>query len=107
MMQTNADFRCAIYDSVQRALQAKLIDAGIPANGKLEILAQYLVEDLAIVLYLSHLASPCYPVMVVPHFIPPVLPKLYEGPYAALFADVTKGESFRSLTLASCEDCAK
>lgn len=96
------DFDDSVKISVREALSSKL--AAVSGNGfdperAIEVLASYLIEELAIVLYLSHLRPIPYPVMVVPHFIPTVLPKLYVAPYADLVADVIAGEPFQFMKL--------
>ena len=95
-------FKADLFQSVQEAMADKLAQWSVssPSNGSaLDTLAHYLIEEMAIILFLNHMADVRYPMMVVPHFIPSIVPKLYSGRHAALFTDVTGGEPFSSMKL--------
>jgi tRNA-dependent cyclodipeptide synthase len=101
--RSHARFRHDVHQSVETALAGKIArvkNTGVNISGAMETLANYLIEEIGIVLYLNHIADVRYPLMIVPHFIPAVLPTLYEGPHAGLFEDITRGDRFRSMKLA-------
>ena len=102
LVLNHSEFNRDLRASISQALSDKLAaapTAGLPLDAAMDTLANYLIEELAIVLYINHRAPIRYPVLVFPHFIPSILSKLYDEPYLSLFAEINRGETFRSLKL--------
>jgi tRNA-dependent cyclodipeptide synthase len=101
-----ADFRTALHDAVRASHPNKVAAAtrgGSPPDASLDALAVGLIEELAILLHVSHQADPRHPVTITPHAPSPILPRLYAPPFSTLVGSVTRGEPFRSIVLAP--DC--
>ena len=99
--ETNGGFREDLTRSVMRGLGGKIEEArrrGVHiGDSELAILANYLIEEVGIILYINHLAVTLYPVLLYPHFIPPVVREVYSGAYNGCFLGVTRGQPLRSI----------
>lgn len=99
--QESPVFRSDLGRAVSEGLGGKIQqarEAGVPIGAReLRLLRNYLIEELAIILYVSHQAEVRFPVLLYPHFIPDVVRNVYNGAYAGRFASITGGEPFRSV----------
>lgn len=65
----------------------------------MDTLIGYMVEEIAIVLYLTCLCEECYSVALFPYQPQPVIKKVFEGGYSGLFSEVTGATPFRFIQL--------
>ena len=84
MYRANPDFREAVRDTVFYALEGKLEERyGEETPGEvLDTLAQYFIEELGIILYLTLCAQPRYQVSIFPYPPPELLVDFYSGRYS-------------------------
>jgi tRNA-dependent cyclodipeptide synthase len=83
-------------------ISGKLEDAGIQdmeLEAALNLLLNYMYEEIAIILYVSHGMSPQYPVAIFPYEPRQVITNLYDGKYGSI-REITHGEPFRFVRLA-------
>lgn len=97
--------------SVIRGLRNKIEEAraqGIAIEApEIEILSNYLIEEIGIITYITHLAPEPYPVLLFPHFVPQVIRNVYLGAYNGAFRSLTSGQPLRSIQLVdSDEECS-
>ena len=96
-----ADLKAAVGTGLAGKLE-EAKSAGIRIDdGAMDILQNYLIEEIAIILYLSHLAPTRYPVLIFPHFIPAVIPRIYAEQYSSIFGKITRGQPLRAVQVVS------
>jgi len=78
-----------------------LVEANIAALGR------YIIEEIAIVLYLNHRASPRYTVALFPYSPFAALTHVYNGAYGDLFAAVTGGDRLEFVELAPSDEAGE
>jgi tRNA-dependent cyclodipeptide synthase len=103
----NKAFSEELARSIRLGLDGKLREAeaqGIEIGPEsIRLLSEYLIEEIAIILYITHAGATTYSVLLFPHFIPPVLDEIYAGKHRDEFADVTRGEPMRCVQVVRCE----
>jgi tRNA-dependent cyclodipeptide synthase len=97
----NKRFADDLRASVESGLAGKLRQAreeGMQiGDSAMRILENYIVEEVAIILYLSHQSPTLYPVLIFPHFVPAVIPRIYSGEYNGAFEKITGGHGLRAM----------
>lgn len=102
MAEREAAFRADLRKAVVGSLVGKLRVAGLKGESReaaLDVLQNYILEELAIILYLTRLAPKRWAVSIFPYKPQAVILNLHAGPYANLFATLTGGEPFRAIEL--------
>jgi tRNA-dependent cyclodipeptide synthase len=97
------EFKGDVESAILELLSGKLEDAGYHGENlkpALEILQQYIFEEIAIILYSAHLAVPTYPVAIFPYPPREVITKIYENHYGGAFRQFTRGQPFRFVQVA-------
>lgn len=93
-----AGLRAAVVGSLAGKLRAARLK-GAPREAALDVLQNYILEELAIIVYVTRLASRRFDVSIFPYRPQPVILDMHAGPYADLFADLTGGQPFRAIEL--------
>ncbi|HYW43093.1 MAG TPA: tRNA-dependent cyclodipeptide synthase [Bryobacteraceae bacterium] len=96
------DFVRDCRTGILELISGKLAEAGIEdaqRESALEVLLNYMYEEIAIILYVSHAMSPPYPVAIFPYEPRQVIRNLYQNQYGDISA-ITRGEAFRFVRLA-------
>jgi tRNA-dependent cyclodipeptide synthase len=99
-------FRSALRATILQAVGGRVHEAGFGAEeleDALDTLEFYLLEEIAVILYVSCVADPAYHVSVFPYPPPEILRHLYDGAYGADFAALTGGRPYAALTLVPAE----
>ena len=90
--------RTAVVDSLAGKLRAARLK-GAPREAALDTLQNYMLEELAIILYVTRLAPRRHAVSIFPYRPQNVILDVHSGPYAGFFAELTGGEAFRAIEL--------
>jgi tRNA-dependent cyclodipeptide synthase len=108
LRDSSAVFAEDLRRGVQVSLGGKLRDAGLAGSTTiLNRLSEYLIEELAIILYVSALAPVRYDLSVFPYRPQDVIIRSHMGIYGDRLIEITGGRPFRAIELAfSCEQGA-
>lgn len=99
----NREFRLDADAAITSLLSGKLEEAGLfgaEHEAAIEVLRHYVIEEIAIILYLAHVAMPRYPLAIFPYPPRDVITKVYDGRYGGAFFQLTRGEPFRFIQVA-------
>ena len=90
--------RAAVVGSLAGKLRAARLK-GAPREAALDVLQNYILEELAIIVYVTHLAPRRFDVSIFPYRPQQVILDMHAGPYAQLFVELTGGRPFRAIEL--------
>jgi tRNA-dependent cyclodipeptide synthase len=94
----NPEFREDCRNAVLQLLLGKLAEHGLTHEKlppTLDLLQNYMHEEIALILYVAHVHKPRYPLAVFPFPPRAVLTRLYSGAYGGAFLPYTGSEPFR------------
>lgn len=96
-----SDLAAAVVGNLLGRSGGKTVDDARRARvlAAVDTLSRYVLEELAIVLYLSHVASPRWEMAIFPSPPPAAITNAYAGAYAHRFADITGSQPFRFVQL--------
>lgn len=103
VIDQDPEFKADVETAILDLLSGKLEDAGFRGTqleAALNVLQHYVLEEIAIILYLVHLTRPTYPVAVFPYPPRTVITKIYDQQYGGAFRDITRGEPFSFVQVA-------
>ena len=103
LAQKNRDFKADVYSAILELLSGKIKAAGYQGPRReiaLDILQQYVLEEIAIILYVAHRATPAYPVAIFPYPPRSVITNIYNGHYGNWFGEIIHDEPFRFVQVA-------
>ncbi len=95
-------FSSAVTRDVWLSTRGRLHEAGVAddqATSSRAALRNYLLEEIAIVLFVAHCSRPTYPVMIGPCAPHRTITELYEGRFSAGFRTITQSHPFRFVEL--------
>jgi len=104
ILKSEPQFRAHIHATISHALAGKIREANFTTaetETVLETLQNYLVEEIAIILYITCKASKRYEISIFPYPPPEILIKLYEGAYSDAFMEITNGKPYEAIELIS------
>ncbi len=99
----NAEFVQDCRSGTLELISGKMAEAGIRGaqmDAALDLLLNYMYEEIAIILYIAHAMTPAYEVAIFPYEPRRVVLDLYRNRYGSEISSITKGEPFRFLRLA-------
>ena len=103
LAKEDPEFKGDVDNAILELLAGKLEDAGYRGQNlkpALEVLQQYIFEEIAIILYSAHLEVPAYPIAIFPYPPREVITKIYNNHYGGAFRLFTRGQPFRFVQVA-------
>jgi tRNA-dependent cyclodipeptide synthase len=95
-------FQRDLRGTVQIGLDGKLQSFAPNASDQdavLPILVNYIIEEIAIILFLTSAAEPRYEISIFPYAPPRILVDLFDGAYGNAFAALTGGKPYPAIEL--------
>ena len=99
---TNPRFQRDLRATVRIGLEGKLqtfVPKPADQEAVLPILVNYIIEEIAIILFLTNAAEPRYETSIFPYAPPQILVDLFDGAYGDAFAALTGGRSYPAIEL--------